>query len=270
METIAFPYVQQGQAKRLDVVVSEGLVVVTPIIEALGLRLKTQQQTLKDSHGAQQVKVTRAKAWAVTVVELETWLRALPLSRSKVADPELLKHFTDNLRPAIEHQSVGLKAASALAHVELVKAKERVTLLTEPLDGLDIARRALVRGGVQNWLPAAMIDGAVRRGKLDTFLLVDNIWEDRKEVHHTVMRLSRSGFDEKTFALRRKVGEILTGPELEQIDPGSRFLKHRIMPAHKTVIPLPDDPDTGRLVDVPEAPIPFSWEIDLGITPKGE
>lgn len=264
MDTIDFPYVMNNVAHVLTLTVTEGRIVTRPIADLLGLQSTRAARQLTDAYGAQKVKVGRTYALAVTPDQLDLWL-------SKVTDPRqpLHQHIAQHLLPTIREKSADLRVTEHLRAIEQEK-KAAAVLLVNPVadDGVSEFQRQATRGGSHNWLVPAMIEGAVARGRIDTYHIVEDIWEGGKQIAHVEMTVAK-GVKIREFSAMHARGELLTGPEMQRLYPESPLLKRRMLDPYQYA-EVSDATDTphGRIVTVPAQLSKFSWEKDLEAVPQ--
>lgn len=267
MQTIPFAIVSDGVTSDLPVYVVDGLVVVKPISTAIGMSWPAQGVKLVALFGAVKVKLGKTYALAVTTEQLDLWLLSLP---HKKVNLEVYRHICAHLSKTIELQSLDIKAQAAQHCAQVQAKRDEVVIVGEALDGIDIFRRAATLGSKR--IHQDIINGTARRGRLDMFLVVDNMWTGGKEIVRETAKINKHTFSGNDFAARRKAGEIITGPEMQEIDPNNKALRHRVVEAHMSarLAPLPDDPHRGEMVYIGRKILPHSWEEDLNITPKEE
>lgn len=264
METIDFMYVVNDEARTLPVVVSEGRIVMRNIVQLLGLHWSTTAKRLPLDYGAVGVKGNRTNsALALLPLDLDRWITAHAKPGNTLHD-----HIAKNLIPTIRQKSTDLQVVEALKARAAAERAAEVTIIGQPLDSPDVFRQQATRGGLHNWLPPALIQGAVRRRRMDTFRVIENIWTQQKEIIHVEMTIA-DGASMQEFSRLHATGELMTGPEMQAKFPTSPLLKRHLVAAHKFAV-VEDDGDRprGRIVEVPEQPSKFAWEKDLEAVPK--
>jgi hypothetical protein len=264
METIDFTYVVNNEAHVLPVIVSEGRIVMRNIVQLLGLHWSTISKRLPIDYGAVGVKGNRTNsALALLPLDLDKWIT----DHAKPGNV-MHEHVAKNLIPTIRQKSTDLRVSEALKARAVAERAAEVTIVGLPLEAPDIFRQQATRGGAEKWVPPALIDGAVRRKRLDTFRVVDNIWTETKEIIHVQMTIA-PGASLQEFSRLHKAGELLTGPEMQAKFPDSPLLKRHTVAEHDFAV-VDDNTDNprGRVVKVPAQPSKFPWEKDLEAVPK--
>lgn len=263
METIHFTYVVNEEARQLPVVVSEGRVVMRNIIDMMGLHVASSVKKLVD-YGAAPVKGNRTNnAQALLPLDLDRWITDHAKPGNALHD-----HVARNLVPTIQQQSTDLRVTEALKARAVAERAAEVTIIGLPLESPDVFRQQATRGGLDKWLPPALIQGAVRRKRMDTYRVIENIWTEQREIIHVEMTIA-NGSSMQEFSRLHASGELMTGPEMQEKFPDSPLLKRRVVAAH-TFAAVEDESDTprGRIVVVPEQLSKFAWEKDLEAVPK--
>jgi hypothetical protein len=264
METIEFTYVVNGQARSLPVIVSEGRIVVRNIADLLGVYTPRAFKRLPVDYGAVPVKGYRTNAaLALLPADMDRWLTA-----HVRADNELHVHVATNLMASIREKSLDLRVVDAVKAAEQAKRNAEVTIIGHALESPDVFRQQATRGGVQNWLPPALIDGAVRRRRIDTFRVVENLWTEQKEIVHVEMTIA-PGASLTEFSRLHASGELMTGPEMQAKFPLSPLLKRHTIAEHYFAA-ADDDSDVahGKVVLIPAQPSRFAWEKDMASVPQ--
>jgi hypothetical protein len=181
---------------------------------------------------------------------------------------ELHDHVAKNLIPTIQQKSTDLRVTEALKAREVAERAAEVAIIGRPLESPDIFRQQATRGGVHKWLPPALIQGAVRRGRIDTYRVIENVWTEQKEIIHVQMTIA-PGAALQEFGRLHATGELMTGPEMQAKFPASPLLKRHLVAAHKfAVVDADSDRPRGRIITVPEQPSKFAWEKDLETVPQ--
>lgn len=264
METIEFTYVVNGQARTLPVIVSEGRIVLRNIADLLGAYSPRAFKLLPAEYGAAPVKGYRTNAaLALLPADMDRWLTA-----HVKPDNEVHTHLATNLMATIREKSVDLRVVDAVRVAEQEKRSAELVIIGHALESPDIFRQQATRGGVQNWLPPALIDGAVRRRRIDTFRVVENLWTEQKEIVHVEMTIA-PGASLAEFSRLHASGELMTGPEMQAKFPTSPLLKRHTVAEH--YFAHTDDDSAaprGKVVFVPAQPSRFAWEKDMASVPK--
>jgi len=223
VETVTFIYVVAGKSHNLSLRVTDGLVEVRPVAEALGLSWATQRRSVRPT---------------ADVPTLEAWL-----ARTKVKDAALLKHFQDHIGAAIKARSTDAPIQPAAASV---------ILIGQQLGSTDHFRKDASLGAGR--IEPEMIDTVARSGALVLFVRPPpSVWDgSQSDIQRVTLDLG--GYRSHTLQdLRKAHQEVLVGPQMVQRYPSNPLVQRKILPARMSV-------EDGALVTVPAHPQRFPWE----------
>ena len=262
VETLEFSYVVGGQQRGLSVVLVGSLVVLKPIVEAMGLTWEKQREQLAKSADMALHRVTYPGAKLATSAlefsHLAAWLKGIKAGRAK--SPELVRHFQDHLVPTIAAKSINLKAEAAKSQRELEQKKAAVITVDRPLDGVDRFRRDASRSPAHRLAPTE-ISAIARIGVLDLFIKQEaGLFEDQPSNRFSkqVMIVTPDGYRDGLLQdLIRANPNTYTGPEMLKLYPDHPLIQRRILPPTKIVSSQGGVPQP---VIVPSRPERFSWE----------